>query len=217
MRSSRRWLVLGIALAAASSAWAADRVVTVELKKVFPYLNAYYDLPAAARTRFELVYRLTAGGGTAGVRMFYAGAGDRVAAPLAADGRVMRLPSPAMYKTGYNVEASAPAGTKFAIAMSVEPSMRPAPEVDARELAAAVRQAAEGVRRSAGVFGFAAPKMERVVFKGAQGGVLVTTSGQSRPLAVVKGSPVFDPAKASDAVRIRFSRAPTTMAIGPAR
>ena len=213
---SRRLLLSGLAAAAAFPAMAADKTKVVPLKKLFPYLDAYYALPAASRTRFELVYRTTiVGAGAAGLRVAYVGAGERVAAALGPDGRILRLPSLAMLKGGYKAELIAPDGAKVSLDMQVEPSLRPAAEMDARELAAAVRQAADGVRKSAGVFGFAAPKMERVVFRGGQGGVLVTAAGRTAPLAVVKGSPVFDPTP--DARWVRFTRRPTSMVIGPAK
>lgn len=211
---SRRLLLSGLAAAAAFPATAASKTKVVPLKKLFPYLDAYYALPAASRTRFELVYRLVATG-SAAVGVAYVGAGGRVAATLGPDGRILRLPTPAMLKGGYQAELTAPEGVKISLDMEIEPTLRPAAEMDARELSAAIGQAAEGVRKSAGVLGFAAPKMQRVVFKGAQGGVLVTASGRTAPLPVVRGSPVFDPTP--DARTARFTRRPSSMVIGPAK
>ena len=46
--------VLAAAVAISGPARAADKVV--ELKKVFPYLDAYLSLPPAERSRFSLFY-----------------------------------------------------------------------------------------------------------------------------------------------------------------
>lgn len=214
----RRAVLAAALCAVAFAAEAADKTKTVEIKKVFPYLDAYYALPPALRTKFQLAYGFkTTGGPASVVRLAYVGADGRTPAPLAENGKVLRLPTAQMLKDGHKAELTAPDGVKVGVELDVQPSMRPAAEIDAHELSAAVAQAAEGVRRSAGVLGFAAPKMQRVTFQGGQGGVMVNAAGKSTPLAVVKGAPVFDPAAAPDARWIRFSRAPAMMSIGPAK
>jgi hypothetical protein len=214
----RRALLAAGLFALSGAAFAADQTKLIELKKVFPYLDAYYALPPAARSKFQISYAFQPkGGALSAMKAAYVGADGRTPLQLGEDGRVLRLPTPAMLKDGHKFEVTKPETVKMGVRLNIEPTARAAAEIDARELAAAVRQAAEGVRKSAGVMRFAAPKMERVVFQGGQGGVMVTQAGRSTPLAVVKGVPVFDPAAAPDARWIRFTRAPSGMTIGPAK
>lgn len=215
MLSRRAAVVAGLALAlCAMSAGAADKTKPVELGKLFPYLEPYLALPPAERSRFRLVYRVKLGGAPqSALRLAYPDG----PAPLAADGRVLRLPTLAALRAKAKGVLTAPQGAKLDVDLEVEPTLPTAAEMDAQALAEAVRQAAAGSKKAAGVFGFAVPAMQRVVFVGVAGGQVVSADGTAKPLPLVRGRPVFDPKAHPGARRLRFARAPQRMTIGPAK
>ena len=187
------WLApVAAAAAIASPALAQQTSLSLELKKVFPYLEAYQGLPAAERSKFRMAYFMFLNP-KAPLQVAYVDGARRTPIALGPEGRVMALPTPEMFRTKVKVELSAPKGSKLSQQLALEPVLRPAAELDARELAAAVRQASVGSKKAAGMLGFAVPKFERVVFKGAAGGQVVDAAGKVAPLPVVKGDPVFDP------------------------
>lgn len=208
--TARRIFLTGlVALAWAGAAQAADRTVTAPLKKVFPYLDAYLTAPASERSRFAMAYRLQVDGRpNPALRLVFLNGTERIAAPIDANGRIGRLPSLAMLKADQKAEITGPEGHKVGLVVDVEATLAPALELDAKALTAATVQATAGARRAAGMMSFAAPKLERVVFQGAAGGQVVTAQGRSQPLPLVKGEPVFDPARYADARSVRFTRAP---------
>jgi hypothetical protein len=208
--TARRIVLTGLAaLALAGAAQAADRIAVVPLKKVFPYLDAYLAAPVADRSRFAMAYRLQVDGKpNPAVRLAFVNGAERVAVPVDASGRIGRLPSLAMLKSDQKAEITGPEGHKIGLVVDVEATMAPALELDARALSASAAQATAGATRAAGKMSFAAPRLERVVFQGAAGGQVVSAQGRSQPLPVVKGEPVFDPARYADARSVRFTRAP---------
>mgnify|MGYP001550108757 CR=1 FL=1 len=211
--TSRRHLLAALAvLALAAPAHAADRVVTAPMKKVFPYLEAYLSMPPAERSRFAMAYRLTVdGAANPGLKVAIVRGAERTPLPLDGFGRIARLPNLAMLKSDAKVELAGPQGHKIGLALELEPNVAAAAEMDAHALALACDQATTGAKKAAGVLGFAAPRLDRVVFQGAAGGQAVNAQGRATPLAMVKGNPVFDPAKTPDAKAIRFTRAPTRL------
>jgi hypothetical protein len=142
------------------------------------------------------------------LRLVIAEGASRTPLPIDAFGRIARLPTAAQLRSGAKAEITGPQGHKFGLTLEIEPSLAPAAEMDARSLALAAQQATAGARKAAGVLGFAAPRLDRVVFEGAAGGQAVDAQGKTTPLQVVKGDPVFDPARQPSARIIRFSRPP---------
>jgi hypothetical protein len=214
---SRRIVLAGVlACAVALPAAAADK--SVELGKVFPYLDAYLKIPPAERSRFTLAYRLTQGGKPiTGVKAWIVQGATRIPVTVAADGRVEHLPTLAQIQGGGKLEIDAPPQTKFGISMEIEPVMRPAAEMDASALSGALEQAATGAKKAAGVMGFAIPKMERIYFRGGAGGEVIWLDGKHSVLGTAKGMPVIDAAYLRKAKTIRFAKPPTQMFIGPAK
>jgi hypothetical protein len=213
---SRRALVAAAAVLLSSPAMAAETKL-VPAAKVFPFLESYLKLPAAERSRFTLAYRLTSGGKPVpGLKVWVVEANARTPLPIAADGRVGRLPTLAQLKSA-TLEFEAPQSQKFAIDLSVEPLVGPAAELDAGELAAAVAQASIGSKKAAGLIGFAVPRMECVKFVGVSGGVAVYADGRTAPLPTMAGAPVYAPSAWKGVKAVRFSTAPTRMMIGPSK
>jgi hypothetical protein len=216
----RRFVLSALAaLALGPAAQAADRTVVLPARKLFPYLDAYLSLPAAERSRFVMGYRaLMDGKPAAGLRLVLVEGAQRTALPVDGFGRIGRHPSLAQLRSNAaKVEVTGPTGHKFGLALDIEPTVAPAAEIDAHALALACEQATAGARKAAGVMGFAAPRLDRVVFQGAAGGQAVTAGGRTVPLAVVKGDPVFDPAGLPDARILRFAQPPSRLLLGKAR
>lgn len=192
----------------ASAAWAEAKLVPLD--KVFPYLQGYLELPQAERSRFVLDYRLM--GDSKGLQTVHAALVERGGtAPLAigADGRFDRLPTLQQFRDKAQLSLEAAKGVRIGVALAVEPAARPAREMDAADLAAAVVQAQAGERKLAGVLAFAAPKLARVAFDGVRSGEAVGPDGRAQPLPLVKGRPVFDPVALKGAKTVRFPAAPT--------
>jgi hypothetical protein len=217
--SSRRFVLAALAaLTLGPSAMAADRTVTLPAKKLFPYLDAYLSLAPGERSRFAMAYRaLMDGKPAASLRLVLIDGATRTPLPIDGFGRIGRQPSLAQLRSNdVKVEVTGPQGHKFGLALDMEPAVPPAAEIDAHALALACDQATAGARKAAGVMGFAAPRLDRVVFEGAGGGQAITAAGRAVPLAVVKGEPVFDPAKLPDARTIRLSHAPRRLTLAKA-
>lgn len=192
----------------AGAAWAEAKLVPLD--KVFPYLQGYLELPQAERSRFVLDYRLM--GDSKGLQTVHAALVERGGtAPLAigADGRFDRLPTLQQFRDKAQLSLEAAKGVRIGVALAVEPAARPAREMDAADLAAAVVQAQAGERKLAGVLAFAAPKLARVAFDGVRSGEAVGPDGRVQPLPLVKGRPVFDPVALKGAKTVRFPAAPT--------
>ena len=182
MTVSRRAVLTGAAaLALAGPAAAADRLVPA--KKLFPYLDAYLRLPPAKRSRFVPTYIL-AKDRPAG--LWIVGGAQRIALPIAADGKVLRLPTAAQWETA-QIQVSGPEGAKYGISMQLEALAPLATEFDAAGLATSIAQANEGIRSAMGIAGLMAPKTERVAFKGVAAGDAVFPDGRSVLLPVVDG------------------------------
>jgi hypothetical protein len=81
--------------------------------------------------------------------------------------------------------------------------------MDAVALAAAVDQAAAGIRSALGAMGLLAPKTDRVVFAGVAAGEAVLADGRRVALPVEKGAVVYAPGKLAGVRTVRFARAPS--------
>jgi len=214
--SSRRFILAALAaLALCPSAHAAEHTVVLPARKLFPYLDAYLSLPPAERSRFSMAYRALMDGKPAvGLQLVLADGAQRAVLPIDAFGRIGRQPSLAQLRSdAAKVEITGPQGHKFGLALDMEPAVAPATEIDAQALALACEQATAAARKAAGVMGFAAPRLDRVVFEGASGGQALTAQGRTVALQVVKGWPVYARAALPDDRTLRFSRAPRRLTL----
>jgi hypothetical protein len=103
--SRRAALAAGLSLLMVSGAAAQQKEGPPPIKSVFKYLDAYWKIPAAERSRFTLAYYMKGlnGGAPAGVKMYVVQGGERTALDIASNGRV-ELPTLAMLnsKGGHN-------------------------------------------------------------------------------------------------------------------
>jgi hypothetical protein len=210
--ASRRTILAGaFALACAAPAWAADKVA--DPKKVFSYLDAYLKLPAAERSRFKINYYLHIGPQPLTAPVWLVEGAKRTPVPLRADGRVERLPTLAQLD-GAKVQFGVEEGTKLGCTVGIETMAAPATEMDAREVAAALSQAAVGVKKAAGIMAMAMPKLSQVSFPGAPSGEVVMADGKRVPLPLLKGVPSFNPSDFPSAKTLRFPKAPLKTDMG---
>jgi hypothetical protein len=211
MTKTRRAALTGLAallpLALAGEAMAKSK--TVEVGKLFPFLDLYLGIPAADRTRFTLAYfyKMEAGGPM--TMTLVAKDGARTPLPLGPDGRVNRLPTLAEIKSKAMIELNAPEGSKFKGQMMMLARVTPAATMSAVELNAAVTQCQAAIKAKAGLIGFAAPKIKRVVLHGAGSGTAIDAKGGSRPLPVTAGAPSYDPELMPGMVTLKLARAPS--------
>lgn len=216
-QTSRRAFIVAAAATAAAGPALAQANKSVSCDKVFVFLENYLKIPAAERDRFILAYYLRIDGQPPKGLNAWLGAGaERIPVPIAADGRVQRLPTLAQLKAKTPLVFDVPDSTKFSLSMTIEPVARPAAEMKAADLAAAVAQAAKGAKKAAGLLGAVAPKMESVTFRGVAAGTVVHANGSTSALPLVKGQPVFQPGKLKTAAILKFAKAPAQMMIGPA-
>ena len=216
MSQTRRFVIASALALAAAPALAADKK-SVEVGKAFPYLENYWKLPAADRSRFVVVYYLKRDGRpAAGLKGAIVMGAERKPVTVGASGRVSPLPTLAQIRGKAKIEFDVPADTKFSMGMQIEPTARPAAEMNAPDLALAVTQAAKGAKKVAGLMGMAMPTLDAVHFKGPASGQAVLADGRVVALPVVKGNPVFVPSTLRTARTLRFPRAPTLAMFGTA-
>jgi hypothetical protein len=214
---TRRLILAGLLATAATPILAAGRKL-VDVGKVFPYLENYWKLPAAERSRFTVAYYLQRDGKPAsGVKAAVVQGATRTPIGVGAGGRVSPLPTLAQIRSGAKIEFDVANDVRFSMNLTIEPLMRPAAELNAGDLALSVTQAAKGARKVAGLMGMAMPAITAVHFKGAAGGQVIDVTGRAVALPVAGGAPVFEPSKHPGARTVKFSRAPTQMTLGPAK
>jgi hypothetical protein len=139
--------------------------------------------------------------------------GKRTPIPIAADGRVERLPTAAELAAHAQIGLDAQPGMKFTNHLSLDTSIRPAQEIAAAECVQAMDQANAAIRRAAGVMAMLAPKVKAVTFVGAGSGVAVLADGKTAPLPLIKGAPAYDPAAIKNARTIKLTKAPTLVSL----
>jgi len=211
-QASRRSILVGaLALAVASPAAAADKLV--DPKKVFSYLDAYLKLPAAERSRFKINYYLHIGPQPLTAPVWLVEGAKRTPVPLRADGRVDRLPTLAQLDAA-KLQFGVDEGTKLGCTVGIETMAPPAAEMDAREVAASLTQAAAGVRKAVGIMAMAMPKLTQVSFPGAPSGEVVMADGKRVALPLLKGAPSFNPSDFPGARTLRFPKAPLKTDMG---
>lgn len=215
MIHSRRAAVLGLAsLLPASIAGAARaETKTIPVAKVFPYLDMYLELPAAQRSHFAMAYSLRRDGKPAtGVKLTLLGQGGaRTPLTVGADGRVQRLPTLADYRSKAMVELVKPDGSKVALTLEMVARVAPATTLAAADLTRAINQCDAAIKAKAGLLGFAAPKIRRVILVGAGSGTAVSAQGAATPLPMMEGSPAFDPGQMASAISVKLARAPSAI------
>ena len=217
--SLTRRTMAGAALAAlaAGPALAADPGEPIPAKKLFPYLDLYLGIPAADRSRFVMAYYLRRDGKPAtGVSLTLISAGGaRSPIPVGSDGRLLKTPSPADLKDGKIALVKTDPASKFQLSMELQPTARVADAVPAADFAAAIVQCRTAIKAKAGVIGFAAPKIEQVVFAGVTSGTAVMADGRTAPLPLYKGMPAYDPVALPGVASLKFPKAPGRALLGP--
>ena len=215
MTQNRRGLILSaaaFALAAPTLSLAADKKKpSPPARKVFPYYDLYLGIPAAERTRFVLAYYLFLNGKPASGQAIYViqPNGTRTLLAQAPDGRITRMPTLAELKDGVVDGDRSNEDHKFSISMQMQPVVRLAETMPVADLVAAIDQCNTAIRKRAGVIGFAAPKMEQVMFVGAGSGQAVLAGGKTVALPTFKGMPFYRPAALPGVQSLTFAKAPT--------
>lgn len=196
------------ALALIAGAAQAQAVRTVPLEKMFPYLSAYHSMAPAERDSFRIDYRVRKP--DAAVTAVMVNGARRVPLQINGAGWVLNAPDAAMLRGGL-FETTATREQKFSVGLTVRPVLTLAAAMPAAESAESVREITAGIRRFAGVLGFAAPRITGVAYEGVRSGEAVMADGRRVALPVVDGDPVFRPAAPAmrGAVRLEFPSAPT--------
>lgn len=193
---------------------AAAPLKSVEVGRVFPYLDKYLSLPAAERSHFKLSYSVRVEGRPIEGQAWIQHGLRRVEVPIGPGGRVERLPSLAEIQAKDRIVFDLPATTKMSVSLSPELATTPGTEVSASDVLAGIEQANAAIHRFAGVLGFAAPHITRAVFIGASSGTAVDAQGRLVPLPTDEhGATYFDPAKTKNARSLRFAKAPSRAAL----
>ena len=210
MTLNRRTLIAAAAALVAGPAFAADAGEPVAAKKLFPYYDLYLSIPAADRSKFVMAYYLRKDGKPAsGVTLTLISAGGaRSPIPVGVDGRILKTPGPADLKDGKIAITKVNAADKFQLSMELQPLTRMAELVPAAEVAASVVQCRAAIKAKAGVIGFAAPKIEQVIFTGVTSGTAVMADGKTAPLPLFKGMPAYDPAALPGVASLKFPKVP---------
>lgn len=210
LRSATALVVSILLVSAAPAAQAAPK--SVEASRVFPFLEDYLKLPAAERNRFTPAYYLHQGDQPLVAPAWLIDGAQRTPIPIRADGRIEVLPS-AQALARDKVEIGVPAGTKLGVSMSIEPTLAPAADMDARELAAVIAQAAVGARKAAGIKAVVMPKLTSISFVGSGSGEVEFNDGRRAPLPLAHGAPSYNPSITTNAKRIRLAKVPLKLNI----
>ena len=215
MNQTRRTVLGALALlptlSIATAAFAEAKAV--KLAKLYPYLDLYLGLPPAQRSRFVMAYYLKQDGARpTGVTLAVLGSsGARTPVGIGGDGRILFTPSLSQLKSEAQIELSAPKGAKISLNMELQATTPPRQSMETIELVAAIQQCDAAIRSKAGVLGFAAPKVKRVVFRGAGSGQALNASGVGRPLPMQMGHPAFDPEQMPGVTALKFARSPAAL------
>ena len=211
---ARRALIASALALAATPVFAAEKK-SVEVGKVFPYLENYWKLPAGERSRFTVAYYLQRDGRAAsGVKAVVIVGATRTLLSVGPTGRIAPLPTLAQIRAGAKIEFDVAPGTRFSMNFVIEPMARPAAELVAPDLALAVVQAAKGAKKVAGLLGLGMPTITRVIFKGVTSGQVIHADGRTAALPISDGLPYFEPAALKTARTLKFARAPSQMTMG---
>jgi hypothetical protein len=217
MRRRHLLALLAVAAAAPGEVMAAG-APTFPIDKAFPFLLAYFNLPAANRNRFYLAYRavrdkhpisdaratiVTPGGARTPVTF------DRV-------GEVTRLPSLAELKSGAVVQVdSAP----FQLGLELRAAMVCATRLDVAQLSLALAQVNDDAVRAAGPLSLVIPKFTAAYFPDAGSAQAVMGDGRVTALPVVSVPnlgpvPYIEPSTIAGARTVQLARAPSRILLG---
>lgn len=196
-------LVLGV-----SPTFAADQRY-MDAGKVYPFLDNFLKIPPQDRSRLKLTYFLLRDGKPfSSVRAWFVEPdGDKAPIPVTPEGQLTRLPTLAQITDRTKVLFEGTEG-KYGIRICVQPTVRPAQEMNAQWLEQALAECNVVVKKSAGVFSAVSPKMVQVLFQGAGSGQALLDGGKTAPLPLVRGAPAFNPSNLRGAESLKFAKAP---------
>jgi hypothetical protein len=215
IKNSRRGLLLaGLGLAIPAGALAqAIETKQFDAGKLMPYLEQYLTIAPAERDAFRLEYLYRSEGGAPPPTMTLVQGSQRTALRFGAGGLLLNPPTSASGLRGAKVEVQRPAGSqgRGSIAMNVVPVMPLGAMIPAAEAIESLNELAAATRRFAGVLGFAAPRIEAVLFTGVASGQAVMPNGGRANLAIKDGKVRYRPLDAAvrGATQLVFPNAPT--------
>ena len=204
-RPVRALALAALVAAAAPAAHAAEKAV--DAGKIFVRYDAYLALPPAERSHIVMAYYLMQGDKPLAVAASLVDGGVRTPLPIRADGKVLKLPTAAQLATA-KVAFALDASAKINLIIGMEPAVAPAADLDARELAAAVAQAAPAAKKIAGLTAFAVPTPKAVRFVDVPSGEAELADGRRVALPMLKGAPAYDPAALPNVRRIHLPKVP---------
>ncbi|MBE7218157.1 MAG: hypothetical protein INR64_06780 [Caulobacteraceae bacterium] len=203
---------------AAPAPAAAASVQTRATLRAFPFLDLYYKLAAARRTRFTVAYRWRAiapdGVTWAPAQAALEFAGER--RPIASSplGWLERAPTAEELSAHPPVSLSGPAGWRLGMILAPQLRVTLGASVDPAEVLAAADQFERGTH-SAGPLTVVIPHFRRVLFVGAAGGRLVDGDGRATAIAPVKGELFASLAALRAAAAVRFDTPPERVLLLP--
>ncbi len=203
---------------AAAGPAAAEAVQTRATLRAFPFLDLYYKLGAARRTRFTVAYRWRAiapdGATWAPARVALVFAGER--RPIASSplGWLARAPTPEELAARPPVSLAGPVGWRLGMILAPQLVVAVGPQIDPREVLAAAAQFERGTH-AAGPLAVVIPQFRRVLFVGGQGAALVDAQGHATPIASVKGELFASLAALRGAASVRFDTPPERVLLLP--
>ena len=202
---------LALATPQARAAVSSAPYRTVSLSKAFPNLQLFRNKIAAdGQGQFALVYYWTLDGApAASVPAWIDYRTRRDPLPVAADGRVEHLPTPAEIAARPSIGLAAQPRARFDVRMELQSTLRPAISMDAAAVARSIAGAAGAIRRAAGPLGRIVPKIKKAIFMGAGAGQVAFADGRAQPLPSEEDGPVYEPDRMPGAVRLHFAHVPS--------
>jgi hypothetical protein len=185
----RRLFLAGLATAAAPRV-ALAQTRTVPLTKAFAYLENYYGIPAADRSRFFVAYMAVRDRKPAPdlKATIVSPNGSRTPLVLDRGGVVTRLPSLAELKS----ESLEVEGEKAGLALQLRLAAPPSLQYEAALVEVALAQANQAVAKLAGVLSLVAPKLTSAYFPDVGPAHALMADGRLASLPVVQ-TPIFGP------------------------
>lgn len=204
--------------AAAAGPAEAGQALTRSTLRAFPFLDLFYKLAPARRSRFSVAYRWRAiapdgdSWTPAQVALVFAGEVRPIASsPL---GWLERAPTAEELARRPPVRLAGPVGWRFGMILAPQLSVPAGSRVDAADVLAAADQFEQGTH-AAGPLTVVIPHFRRVLFVGAAGGRLVDGRGRSTPIAPVGGELFASLAALRTAVSVRFDTPPERVLLLP--
>ena len=179
-------LVAGLAVVAvttASPVLAAAETRTVPADKIFPFLKAYWALPAKDRDHFHLTYSLIAQGAKpSDIHLVLKRVSGDVELTTNGDGGLSPLPTFDDLRSGVQVAVTAPRDAKLGANIRIDATLAPATRYAASDLNTAISQAHEGAKSAAGLLAVAVPDFQGACFAGVKSGTATLANGKMVPL-----------------------------------